>query len=108
MKNKKCVNCIVKKINNDNIQILFANKLYTCYKKDISDYKVDLKKMFQINKCYKFTMIKDEKNNVIFSYKEFRPKLIRNRHQPIPTISGFSNLSENMHQHLRKYKFNNK
>lgn len=107
MKKKNVVKCLVKEIYNDRLIIMFADKLFECSRRNITDYDTPLDKMFAINKAYKFSFWKDENGNEQFSYKLFRPKLNKNRNKPIPTISGFKNVNSYMHEKLKTYTFKN-
>ncbi len=108
MKKKNVVKCLVKEIYDDKIIIMFANKLFECTKKNITDYNTPLEKMFSINKVYKFHFWKDDEGKEIFSYKSCRPKLNKNRSKPIPTVSGFKNVNSYMHECLKAYEFKKK
>ncbi len=107
MKYKKIlVRCIVKEIHENELIIIFADKEYKCHKRDITDYQMDLAKMFEVNRSYKFHMW-TQNNELRFSYKLCRPKLNKNRSKPIPTVSGFRNLNNDMHRRLKEYTFDN-
>ncbi|MGL5630401.1 MAG: hypothetical protein ACRDCG_01340 [Mycoplasmoidaceae bacterium] len=93
----------VKEINLDHLVIEFDNKLEKCWKEEISDYPVELNRMFTVNRKYKFTFIYVD-NKIYVSYKLGRPKLLKKKLCPAPTLSGFKNISNNMHSHLKLYK----
>lgn len=105
MKKKNVVKCLVKEIYEDKLIIMFANNLFECTKKNITDYDTSLNKMFSVDKVYKFHFWKDENGKECFSYKLCRPKLNKNRNKPIPTISGFNNINSYMHECLKAYIF---
>lgn len=98
MKNKKIVLCKVVDINNNHIKISYNNKIYRCYSNYISDYPVDLNKYFTIGNSYKFLL----KEGMIFSYKDIRPKLLKNKKRPTPTISGVKNLEKYLVEVIKK------
>ncbi len=101
---KKVVIGKVTSINKDDLVVLVNKTSFKCNKKDISDYNCNLDSMFTVNKRYKFIVLRNKDNTVFLSYKIGRPKLIKNRNSPTPTISGFKNLSNDMHKNLKNYK----
>lgn len=88
MKNKKIVLCLIEKIEKNKIVVKYRNTLYNVMANQISDYEVDLFEYFVIGKSYKFCLI----NNKFLSYKAIRPKLLKNKKYPMPTMSGSKNL----------------
>lgn len=88
MKNKKIVLCQIENIEKNHIIIKYKNVSYKCPASQVSDYEVDLFEYFVIGKAYKFCLI----NNKYFSYKAIRPKLLKNKKFPMPTMSGVKNL----------------
>ncbi len=100
------VKCLVKEIHDQELVILFADQEYKCHKRDITDYEMELQKMFEVGFSYRFHMWNKD-NELRFSYKDCRPKLNKNRSKPIPTVSGFRNLNNDLHRRLKEYKFVN-
>lgn len=94
--------CTVTQINTDNIVLDYLGKEIICNEKQISDYKVDLFSFFTIGKKYNFTL----SDGGEISYKKLRPKLIRNKKRPIPTISQHYNLEKNLLSLLSKLEKN--
>lgn len=92
MKSKKIVLCEVVEINNNYIKISYSGKVYRCFSNNISDYPVDLFKYFRVGNKYKFLL----KDGLTFSYKDIRPKLLKNKKKPTPTISGVKNLEKHL------------
>ncbi|MEG0992068.1 MAG: hypothetical protein RSE26_02540 [Malacoplasma sp.] len=92
MIDNKIVVCSVKKIEEDRIFLDCLGTEFICHDNQVSDYKVNLFAFFVINKKYKFIL--DRENNI--SYKKFRPKLIKNKKRPIPTISHYFNLEDQL------------
>lgn len=90
MKNKKIVLCLVDQINKDYIVVKYKNVLHQVPAENISDYDVDLSNYFEVGKSYKFCLI----NNKYLSYKAIRPKLLKNKNYPMPTMSGVKNLEK--------------
>ncbi|MGL4647110.1 MAG: hypothetical protein ACRCVI_00030 [Mycoplasmoidaceae bacterium] len=101
---KKVILAEVIKIESDHLEIKFHNETFQCSKNDVSDYNCDLWKMFSVNRKYKFSVLRNKENQLYISYKTCRPKLLKNKCTPIPTISGFKNLSNHMHNYLKEYK----
>ncbi|MGL5245992.1 MAG: hypothetical protein ACRC8C_00255 [Mycoplasmoidaceae bacterium] len=101
---KKVVIGKVTSIKKDELVVLVNNDSCICAKKDVSDYNCNLELMFTIDRRYKFLLLKNENNTVFLSYKAGRPKLLKNRTCPIPTISGFKNLANDLHKNLKNYK----
>lgn len=100
MKSEKIVIGKVIQIYDDKIVVDINNTIYDCEGKMISDYPIDPHKFFELNKSYKFLLINDQK----ISYKAIRPKLIKNKRKPIPTISDYANLEKYLLQSLKKDK----
>lgn len=98
MNKYKVITCTVTQIDNSSIVLDFLGKKIICDEKQISDYKVDLFSFFSIGKKYKFTLSRNEE----ISYKKLRPKLIKNKKEPIPTISQHYNLEKNLLALLNK------
>lgn len=92
MKNERIVIGEVTKIHQNYIEVLIEKSTYICTSKQISDYNVQIDKVFKIGNKYKFLM----RNNKMISYKMLRPKLIKNKKYPMPTISGSKNLEKKL------------
>lgn len=98
IKNKKIVLCKIVKIKNTFIIAKYKNHNYMCPASEISDYTVDLFSYFQIGKSYKFLLI----DNKYLSYKAIRPKLLKNKNAPMPTISEAKNLEKYLLKIIKK------
>lgn len=96
------ITCTVKQINDNNIFLDYLGEEIVCSEKQISDYKVDLFSFFTIGKKYKFILSENKE----ISYKKLRPKLIKNKKKPIPTISQHYNLEKNLLSLLNKLEQN--
>lgn len=92
MKEDKIVTGVVTNIFEDKIIVKVDNDSYECPLKMISDYDVDPFKFFSVGSSYRFLLT----HLGVLSYKDLRPKLLKNRQKPIPTVSG----SENLEKHL--------
>lgn len=90
MKLKKIITGKVIKIFENKIYVKVDKKIFECEKKQISDYPINIFQMFKVGNFYKFLLI----DNETISYKEIRPKLIKNKKYIIPTISGSKNLEK--------------
>lgn len=90
MKNKKIVLCQIENIEKNYITVKYCNVSYKVPASQVSDYEVDLFEYFVIGKAYKFCLI----NNKYLSYKAIRPKLLKNKKFPMPTMSGVKNLEK--------------
>lgn len=90
MKSKKIILCKIIEIKKTFVVVKYKNQIYKCPASQISDYPVNLFSYFQIGKSYKFLLI----DETYLSYKAIRPKLLKNRKEPIPTISGVKNLEK--------------
>lgn len=102
-KNKKIITCEVIEINADHILIKNNENIYACHKSQVSDYAVNLKDYFTIRRFYKFCLI----NEKHISYKAIRPKLIKNKRVPMPTISGVRNLEIFLNTLIKNSKTDN-
>lgn len=100
MKNKKIVLAIVEKIEKAHIVVKYKDNLYTIKSHQISDYTVNLFEYFIVGKVYKFCLI----DNRYLSYKAVRPKLLKNKKAPMPTISGSKTLEKNLLNFIRFQK----
>lgn len=96
MKSEKIVIGEVTKIHQNYIEVLVDKSTYICTSKQISDYTVNIEKIFKVGNKYKFLM----RNNKMISYKMLRPKLIKNKKFPMPTISGSKNLEKKLNSWL--------
>ncbi len=103
---KKIVMGEVIEINSEFLIVKTNYENFKCLKKNISDYHCNLERMFTLNRKYKFSIFINNENEKYISYKSGRPKLLKNKNVPVPTISGFRNLSNDMHKHLKEYKIN--
>lgn len=97
---KKIINCEVIEIKTDYILIKHWDKTFVCHKSQVSDYPVDLNEYFLVGRWYKFCLI----NEKYISYKAIRPKLIKNKKVPMPTISGVRNLDFFLNTLIEKNK----
>lgn len=102
MKNKKIVLCEVIEIKDDYIVAKYKNKNIKCPIKWISDYPVNLHTFFQVGNKYKFLL----KYETHLSYKEIRPKLLKNKIGPTPTASGVRTLERMLLNELKKISIN--
>lgn len=91
-------------INSDHLVLEIINKNEKCYSEDISDYSIDLNRMFTIHRSYKFSVMENDDGSINISYKIGRPKLLKKRSPPTATLNGFKTVSNNMHIHLKEYK----
>lgn len=103
MKSEKIVIGKVVEIYDDKIVVEINDIKYDCVNKMISDYPIDPHKFFEINKNYKFLLVNDQK----ISYKAIRPKLIKNKRKPIPTLSDYTNLEKYLLSSLKKERNKN-
>ncbi|WP_412032618.1 hypothetical protein [Malacoplasma muris] len=92
MKEEKIVTGVVTQVLEDKIVVNVDNTFYDCPLKMISDYPVDPFKFFTVGTRYRFLLI----NKSVISYKDLRPKLLKNRRKPIPTVSGSKNLEKHL------------
>ncbi|MDE6894536.1 MAG: hypothetical protein K2J02_04120 [Malacoplasma sp.] len=92
IKNKKIIQCKITEIHSNYIVAENKDKKYICNESQISDFKVNLNEYFSVGKIYKFCLV----NNKYISYKIVRPKLLKNKKAPIPTISGPKNLEKHL------------
>lgn len=90
MKNKKIVLCQINTIDKEKITVKYKNEIYTVPASQVSDYPVDLFEYFIIGKSYKFCLLSKK----TLSYKAIRPKLLKNKNYPMPTMSGSKNLEK--------------
>lgn len=90
-------------IHNDHLLVSVNGEIHKCLKQDVSDFNCDLNTMFKINYHYKFSLIINH-NEKTLSYKLKRPKLLKIGQNINETISGFKNVSNNMHTRLKEYK----
>lgn len=90
MKNKKIVLCQINSIEKDKITVKYKNEIYTVLANQVSDYPVDLFEYFIVGKAYKFCLYGKKQ----LSYKAIRPKLLKNKKFPMPTMSGSKNLEK--------------
>jgi len=105
MKNKWFITYAkVIEINNDHLLLEIIGENEKCYVSDISDYSVDLNRMFTVDRSYKFSVMEKDDGGISISYKMGRPKLLKKRFPPTATLNGFKTVSNNMHMHLKQYK----
>lgn len=102
MKNKKIIICKVIEIQKTFILTKYKNVCYKCPASQISDYPVDLFAYFQEGKSYKFLLTHDQHNQEFISYKAIRPKLLKNKNKPMPTMSGVKNLEKYLLELIKK------
>lgn len=98
MKNKNIINCQVLAIKEDHIVVDHNGDTYTCLKSQISDYNVNLDKFFKIGYTYKFLLQLDNE----LSYKKLRPKLVKNKKKPMPTMSHYVNLEKKLLSEIKE------
>lgn len=97
----------VLEINEDYLLLTLNSQVEKCYKEDISDYKINLERMFTIGKNYRFSIFENEDGTELISYKFGRPKLLKKRSSPTATLNGFKAVSNHMHSYLKTYKIEN-
>lgn len=97
MKSKKIVLGKVLEIRSNYVLVEYNNRTFKCYRASVSDYYTKLNVYFKVGQTYKFLL----KDNAYLSYKELRPKLIKNKKRPIPTISGSKNLEKYLKESLK-------